>query len=65
MTRIRGICEGGPYHGKPIYHGTPIVRVAIENGKVITWFGRPTSTIKIGEYHHDGDLWIWNEGGRK
>lgn len=61
MTSYSGTCEGGPYHGKPIYHGKPEVNVAIQKGKVVTYFGPATEEIKIGRYRHEKDRWVWQE----
>jgi hypothetical protein len=60
-TLYSGIALGGPFDGKPIYHGLPVMKQAHVGGRYITWFGPPTDTIEVGEYHHDGKRWIWKE----
>jgi hypothetical protein len=64
VTLYSGICDGGPYHGKPLHHGLPQHRVARlkESFKVVTWFGDATDAIRIDEYHHEGGRWTWREG---
>lgn len=63
VTLYRGLCEGGPYHGRPLYHGLPLRKVARskETFKVVSWIGDETDKIRIDEYRHDGDRWIWQE----
>jgi hypothetical protein len=63
MALFSGIAEGGPYHGKPLHHGTTVLKVARAKigGKVVTWFGPPTEAIRIDEYRHKNGRWIWKE----
>lgn len=61
MTLYSGICEGGPYHGKSIYHGLPIFKVAMQGSKVVTWFGGSTPQIAVNRYRHQDGRWVWEE----
>lgn len=63
VTLYSGICEGGPYHGKPLHHGLSLMKVARLKigGKVVTWFGSETEEIRIDGYRHQGGRWIWKE----
>ncbi len=63
ITLYSGICEGGPYHGKPLHHGTALIKVARlkTGGKVVTWFGGETEEIRIDGYRHQNGRWIWKE----
>ena len=60
VTLYAGLCQGGPFDGKPLYHGEPVKRQAIEGLKARLWVGPETEEIRFGEYRHDGDKWIWN-----
>lgn len=60
MTRYQGTCVGGPFDGKPTYHGLPVMPVAIKGMQAITWAGPETDDIKYGYYRHEGDRWIWD-----
>jgi hypothetical protein len=59
VTLFSGKCEGGPFHGKSLYHGEPRIPVAMRGNKVVTYFGRPTSETKIGWYECESGVWIW------
>ena len=63
MTLFAGKCEGGPFHGKSLYHGAPWMDIAMRGPKVVTYFGEPTGeaadAIKYGTYEHKDDKWIW------
>ena len=64
MTLYAGIAQGGPFDGKPIYHGLQTVKVARNKltGKVVSWFGPPTDEIRIDEYRYViENRWIWKE----
>ena len=56
----RGPCEGGPYHGKNLYHGSPQVKVAVRDNVVITWFGAPTKEISVYVYEFVNNRWTWH-----
>ncbi len=62
VTLYSGRCEGGPYDTKPIYHGEPVIKVAIDanSNKVVTYFGLPNLAIKIGEYRYSEGKWVWS-----
>jgi hypothetical protein len=63
MTLFSGKCEGGPFHGKSLYHGAPWMDIAMRGSKVVTYFGDPKTTpgeeIKYGTYQHKDGAWIW------
>ena len=56
---VSGICEGGPYHGKPIYHGVDRINVAMIGPKVVTYFGKSTAEITVHSYRFSEGKWIW------
>ncbi len=59
MTLFAGKCEGGPFHGKSLYHGEPRIPIAMRGNKVVTYFSEPTDEIKVGSYECENDRWIW------
>ena len=61
MALFSGKCEGGPFHGKSLYHGEPRIEIAMRGCKVVTYFGEPTDEIKLGAYECDNNQWIWRE----
>jgi hypothetical protein len=63
VTLYAGICEGGPLHGKPLYHGLPTFEVArLKAGlKSVTWFGHETDEVRLDPYVHEDGRWIWKE----
>jgi hypothetical protein len=60
VTVFAGKCEGGPFHGKSLYHGQSWMLIAMRGPKVVTYFGESTDEIKYGEYKHQNDKWIWH-----
>jgi hypothetical protein len=63
MTLFSGLAVGGPYDGKPLHHGTQVLKVARLKigGKVVTWFGGETELIRIDDYRFSKGRWIWKE----
>ncbi len=63
VTLYSGICEGGPYHGRPLHHGLPALRVARmkDSFKVTTWVGDETDKIRVDRYRHKDGQWVWEE----
>lgn len=63
ITLYRGICEGGPHHGKPLYHAEPVMRIARNkiSFRMLTWAGDETDEIRIDHYHHEDGRWMWKE----
>jgi hypothetical protein len=63
ITLYSGLCEGGPFHRKPLYHGEPLRRIARNkiSFKVVSWIGEATDEIRIDAYHHEDGRWIWKE----
>jgi len=59
VTLYAGMCVGGPFDGKPLYHGEPVCKVAMNSGKVVTWFGPPNAEIVVHEYRYADDWWVW------
>lgn len=66
VTLYSGICEVGPFHGKPLHHGTALVKVARNRAsfRVVGWIGEETDEIMIDEYRHERGRWIWKEQSR-
>ena len=67
MTLFSGKCEGGPFHGKSLYHGEDHIDVAMQNDKVVTHFrfidGAPDPAYKFGAYLHVDGEWKWCKDG--
>jgi hypothetical protein len=63
VALYQGVCEGGPHHGKPLYHGEPKMPIARlrSGGKAVSWFGSETELIRIDAYEHQDGRWIWKE----
>jgi hypothetical protein len=61
VTLYAGRCEGGPHHGRPLYHGLPVFRLVRHkaSGKYISWAGPVTAEIEIEHYRHKDGRWVW------
>lgn len=60
MALFSGKCEGGPFHGKSLYHGENHIEIAMRGNKVITYIGEATSEIELGVYRCEDGKWIWH-----
>ena len=60
LPKCSGPCEGGPYDGKMLYHGTDRFGVAMIGNKVITYFGKPTKEITVHSYRFSEGKWKWH-----
>jgi hypothetical protein len=59
ITLYSGLCFGGPFDGKPLYHGEATCKVAMNSGRVVTWCGPPTAEISVNEYRFEDGRWLW------
>lgn len=66
VTLYAGLCEGGPFHGRQLYHGTPRLEVARDriSFKIVGWIGGETGGIMVDHYAHESGRWTWKEKKR-
>lgn len=60
-----GPCRGGPYDGKNLHHGLPVIAIAILNGiKTISYVENSPMPVKEIEHGHykfgDDEIWHWS-----
>ena len=56
----KGICRGGPFDGRPLYHHGPSCRETFRDGRPVTYFGPAAEGLKFGWYLFEGGEWIWH-----
>lgn len=61
LPKCSGLCRGGPYDGKPLYHAEPSFRLAYQHGKLISWCGPATDEITIAWYQFRDGEWIFED----
>lgn len=66
VTLYSGLCEGGPSHGLPLHHGTPVFRVFRnrETWRTVTRSQEAPADdeVRVDEYRHENGRWIFAEG---
>ena len=64
--KYQGICRGGPYSGKPLYHGEDRYYLFKREKKLVGYVMPPGGVkdlpegMEVGVYEFDGDQWQWS-----